>query len=361
LPLIISFFIFLHPAYALEFNDATFPELATSARGLAMGNAFIARVDDAASAFYNPAGLGTVRGGHFHLTNMHLESNKDWLRLTTGGKAFDAASNFAQGFNLDGMRELLKDDPGKVAHTRFHFTPNLLFRYFTAGYLLSHQTKATVRKETPTVFEYARRVDHGPYAALNVSLFGGVLKFGGMGIFLNRKEAIGSAPADETLELTDENYNKGQAILFNGGARLTLPVTFLPTLAVVKHNMSDTAFTAQSTTAPESIKSTTDVGLSITPQIGSMVRLHLEANLKDVTGEYADVATSRKVLFGMEFDFARTMFLRLGHGDGFGSVGVGFRSRKVEFDLTTYAVDASPSGFRGQEDRRFVISISSGF
>jgi len=71
------------PVQAIGFNDATFPELATSARALAMGNAFIAKVDDASSAFYNPAGLGTVRLGHFHLLNLHLETNKDWLNLTS--------------------------------------------------------------------------------------------------------------------------------------------------------------------------------------------------------------------------------------------------------------------------------------
>ena len=46
----------------IPFEDAIFPELAVSARAQAMGNAFIARTDDSAAAFYNPAGLGSVRG-----------------------------------------------------------------------------------------------------------------------------------------------------------------------------------------------------------------------------------------------------------------------------------------------------------
>ena len=46
---------------ALDFEDHSFPELVTSARALAMGNAYICKVDDSWSAFYNPAGLGTVR------------------------------------------------------------------------------------------------------------------------------------------------------------------------------------------------------------------------------------------------------------------------------------------------------------
>ena len=65
-------------AFALiDFEDAIFPELAPAARALAMGNAYICKVDDAASSFYNPAGLGTVRNTHFHITNFTIETNKD--------------------------------------------------------------------------------------------------------------------------------------------------------------------------------------------------------------------------------------------------------------------------------------------
>jgi hypothetical protein len=62
----------------------------------------------------------------------------------------------------------------------------------------------------------------------------------------------------------------------------------------------------------------------------------------------------------MELDIARTFFLRMGYGDGFGSGGIGIRTQKFILDLTTYAVDKSESSFRGNEDRRFVFSISSG-
>ena len=62
----------------------------------------------------------------------------------------------------------------------------------------------------------------------------------------------------------------------------------------------------------------------------------------------------------MEFDIARTFFFRFGYGDGFGSGGVGLKTKALEFDLTTYAVDAGP-GFRDKEDRRFSLTLSSGF
>jgi hypothetical protein len=60
-------------------------------------------------------------------------------------------------------------------------------------------------------------------------------------------------------------------------------------------------------------------------------------------------------------DFSRIFFFRLGYGDGFGSAGLGVKSKRLEFDITTYAVDTTASAYRGKEDRRFALSVSSGF
>ena len=90
-----------------------------------------------------------------------------------------------------------------------------------------------------------------------------------------------------------------------------------------------------------------------------MTRLHMELNFKDLNNAY-DTAAQRRVGAGMELDFNRRIFLRVGYGDGWGSGGIGVRSRTFIFDFTTYAVDRSLDGFRKDEDRRFVLSLSSG-
>jgi len=348
---------------AVDFRDAIYPEFATSARALGMGNAYIAKTDDASSAFYNPAGLGTVRKGHFHLSNLHLEVNKDWIDLGTGGNVTDAFSNFTKGFSLDGTRNLLKDHPGKFSHSRFHFMPNITARYVTLGYLYSMQTRAAYGTQENALFEYAKRTDHGPYLGLNISMFGGIFKFGATGTYLTRTETFGESDIDTTLELEDNDYKKGSAFILTTGAKLTFPIYALPTLAVKVNNSSAQEFNIASGYggAPDKVRSSIDLGFSLTPQIGKTTRIHWEINYKDATGKYDNVATSRKYGVGMEIDFRRTIFLRLGYADGFGSGGLGIKTRKLEFDLTTYAVDLTDSAFRGDEDRRFVMSISSGF
>lgn len=349
---------------AIEFEDAIFPELATSARALAMGNAYVAKADDSSAVFYNPAGLGTVRYPHLHLSNFHLELNKGWIDSSGGGKASDVPTNLTKGFSLEGQRELLKNNPGLISHSRLHAIPNFTARYFSMGYLFSKRIRSTVTdSNSATGFEYADRLDHGPYAALNISLFGGVFKAGVSGIMLSRSEAFGSVNPQVVLEVPDSQYKKGTGFIITGGAKLTLPITFLPTFAATMHNMGDKGFTmgVRDGGEPAQIKPAVDVGFSITPQIGQSTRIHLEVNYKDLNKEYPSISSTRKLLLGMELDFSRTFFMRFGYGDGFGSAGLGIKHKKLEFDLTTYAVDTTSASYRGEEDRRFAISFSSGF
>ena len=363
--LILSTFFFstLSWGASLGFEDAVFPELATSGRALAMGNAFISKVDDSLSAFYNPAGLGTVRHPHLHLSNFHLESNKGWMNAGASGSVLDALTNFPKTFSLDGTRELLLKHPDTLTHARVQFMPNFTTRYFTMGYLINKVNRGYMGADTTSTgtYEYASRLDYGPYAGLNLSMFGGVFKIGASVIYLSRNEAVGTATPTATLDLQDNDYKKGRAFITTAGTKLTLPVSALPTFSITMHNAAGAKFSGRAGGAPDKIKSSVDLGFSLTPQIGNVVRLHFEVDYKDVTGLYSDVGFSRKLLAGMEFDIARTMFVRFGYGDGFGSAGLGIKSRRLEFDLTTYAVDTTASAFRGREDRRFAMTLSSGF
>ena len=341
-------------------EDATYPELGVSGRALAMGNAYIAKVDDSAAAFYNPAGLGTVRYGHLHLSNFHMETNKGWLDLSTGGSFTSGFGNFFKGFSLEGQRELLLKNRNTTTHTRFGLMPNFTTRYFTFGYLVAQRTKARLHVDFGDDFEYAKRRDHGPYAGMNISLFGGILKFGASAILLQRKEIKGVQDENLSANFEDGDHKKGAAVIATVGTRLTLPLSGLPTFAAVLRNAGSQKFSKRAAGAPDKIRQTVDVGFSLTPQIGKVVRMHLEINYKDLSDKYG-VATKRRLMGGMEIDIARTFFFRLGVGDAFGSAGIGVRSRRLEFDLTTYAIDNAPAALRGYEDRRFAMTLSSGF
>ena len=346
----------------VEFADAIYPELVTSGRAMAMGNAYISSVNDSASAFYNPAGLGSIRSTRLHLSNFHVETNKGWVRAATDGSLLDLFGNFFKGFSTEGTRELLLNRKGVVSYSRFHAMPNFVTRYLTAGYIFSKKSLAYIGKTANAPFEYASRLDHGPYAAFNLSMMGGVLKVGGTVIYLNRTETSGTAAQDVKFDLKDKEYMKGAMLQFTGGVKLTLPIMYLPTFSATIHNAFDKDYTATTgyAGAPEKTKRTIDAGVSLTPQIGKTTRIRVEANYKDLTTQYEDVANLRRITFGIEFSFNRLMFLRFGYGDGFGSAGVGLKTQRLEFDLSTYAVDQSTSDFRGEEDRRFSLTMSVG-
>lgn len=349
----------------LEFEDASSPELVTSARALAMGNAYMSKVDDSWSAFYNPAGLGTVRGVQFHLGNVHLETNNGFLDITGGsGNFLDSTGDYSTAFEPDGLRALHADSPGRISHARINLFPNITFRGFTLGYMYSQQNRARLR-DIDGDFEIAERTDSGPVMALNLSLFGGIVKIGATGILLTRSQLQKDFTSVETTNI-DKNvdYRKGQMTHVTAGLRVTLPVYMLPTLSAVYRNSSNGSFYNQELGgAPDDIPQTLDLGMSIEPIAARNLRMHFEINYKDFNDEYDTVATNRKLLGGMEIGWQRTFFFRLGFGDGWGSGGLGVRNEEFTFDLTTYAIEASEDekAYREDEDRRYILSFSSGF
>ena len=345
----------------LDFEDHAFPEFVTSARALAMGNAYINRVDDAWSAFYNPAGLGTVRKPQFHLANVHFEASNKLLNIISQGPATDIPGNYADTFDAEELRSVLAKDQGKLTHSRMQAFPNFTVRGMTIGYLFSQRNRAIINDDVANNLEIAERRDHGPVFALNASLFGGVFKIGASGTYLNRRDLYKSIAPTGSTKIEDSDYKSGRSLQLTAGARLTLPLVLIPTFSAVLRNATANDFEgSKSGGLPDEIEQTVDFGFSITPQIGKKIRLHMEANLKDAMDAY-DTDYKRRLAAGVEIDFNRRIFLRGGWGDGFGSGGIGVRSRTFIFDLTTYAVDRSLEGFREEEDRRWALSLSSGF
>jgi hypothetical protein len=349
-------------AYAkLDFEDHAFPEFVTSARALAMGNAYICKVDDSYSAFYNPAGLGTVRGAQFHLLNAQVEGSSGLFNVIGDGAATQAPGKYQETFDPNKLRSKLLTHQGKLVESRIGTFPNITVKGLTLGYLYSQRNLGIINNDTANNFEVAQRKDQGPVMALNGGLFGGVFKFGASAVYLARQELNKSFAPNQQVAVTGNDYRSGKSLQLTLGGKLTFPVSMLPTLAAVLRNASQKGFEAAANGGlPSSIKQTLDVGFSITPQIGQITRLHLEANLKDMNNSYhTDV--KRRMAAGMELDFNRRIFFRVGWGDGWGSGGIGVRNRVFQLDLTTYAVDRSLDGFRKLEDRRFMLSISSGF
>ncbi len=348
---------------SLSFEDGLFPELVVSARAMAMGNAFISKVDDESSPFYNPAGLGTFRKWSLSLSNVYAETNKAMAQTMTEGDG-DAtwAEKVNDSFDIDGLRKLHLDNPGNVSHSRIAFAPNFTTRFFSAGYFYSRRSRGYLGTESTSQFEFADRRDHGPYAAVNLSLFGGVIKVGATGFYLLRKVKEGTVDKDTEVVIGPEQRKNGRMFLGTIGGKITLPVYALPTFSATIHNAGNQDFTQMSDSqyAPQRIKQNVVLGFSLTPQIGNTTRIHLEGNFRDAGNRYDNLETSDRLSGGIEFDFFRTVFFRGGYIGGHGAGGLGVRIRNFRLELSSYAVDVDTRDFEDRTDRRFAFTISGG-
>ncbi len=358
----ILFGVTLQTAVAkLDFEDHAFPEFVTSARALAMGNAYLNKADDSWAAFYNPAGLGSVRKAQFHLFNAHMEASSGLLDVIGNGPAYKVPGNWLNSFNMEDFREKLSEKKGTLTHSRFNIFPNITVRGLTLGYMFSQRNRAIVNNDADNKFEVAERQDQGPVMSLTASLFGGVFKVGATAVYLTRRDLYKAFDPADTIVINNSDYKKGRGLQVTASAKLTLPIALLPTFSGVLRNSTNNDFEGETMGgSPDRIKQTVDVGFSLTPQIGNQTRIHFEANLKDASDSYA-TDFKRRMAAGVELDFNRRIFLRGGFGDGWGSGGIGVRNDQFILDLTTYAVDRSLEGFREEEDRRWVASLSMGF
>ncbi|MGK0366887.1 MAG: hypothetical protein ACI9QD_000017 [Thermoproteota archaeon] len=345
---------------AITFEDGSFPELITSARALAMGNAFISKTDDAWATFYNPAGLGTVRKVSTRF-NMHMELNKGFMDVTSGDSWSDVPGNLVDALTVSGVRSLLAAKPGNVVHTRLNLYPNITGRHFSAGFMYSQRNRAYLASTTSNL-EVVERRDYGPVGAFNLSLFGGIVKIGSSLVWLVRKDLEKEITPSGSSTVTDAEYGTGTMLYYTVGLKITAPFWGLPTLSAVVRNASEDTFTQAGSggDAPDDVARTVDIGVSFTPQIGRAARFHFEVNAKDVSNK-SNTDDSRRLTAGFEFDYKRVMYVRFGWGDGFGSFGLGVRSKHITMDMSTYAVDTTSGAYRGNEDRRFVLSVSSGY
>jgi len=347
-------------AETIAFEDPIFPELVLSPRALAMGNAYLARVDDASAAFYNPAGLGSIRDPLFSISNFMLEANQDWFSIEGQGRDSKTLQRLKNGFDVNGIREMLLYNPGKRMHQRFQVMPNVTMRYLSFGYFFSKVVWGAVGTEHTDYYLFATRRDHGPYLASNLSLGGGIFKIGLSVQYLFRQEAMGSINPNQEVDL--DLYNaEGASLVINGGAKLTLPIAWLPTLAVAWHNIGGTTFVQKGANYLRTIRETIDVGLGVTPLLSHETRLHLEVNYKDIRPQYRALNNMRKLLAGIEFDIHRVLYLRLGYGDGYMSGGFGLKTREMSFDLTAYQVNTTfNDSYDGPEDKRIALGVSWG-
>ena len=71
----------------------------------------------------------------------------------------DVAQNVVDAFSLDGMRELLVDNPGKFSHESVSFVPNFTTRFLVWVTFLISKQDLILGEASTDQFEFADRTD----------------------------------------------------------------------------------------------------------------------------------------------------------------------------------------------------------
>ncbi|NUM88743.1 MAG: CHAT domain-containing protein, partial [Bdellovibrionales bacterium] len=108
------------------------------------------------------------------------------------------------------------------------------------------------------------------------------------------------------------------------------------------------------------IPMTMDGGFSLSPKISQRSTMTVGLEYRDAT-DTSKTPTLRKVNFGVEINSNKFFQARFGASRGYWTAGLGFTGKSGSLEFGSWADEASKTGFRQVEDRRFTMGYGGRF
>lgn len=310
----------IHQALAAG-DDAVPGSRYMSARGSALGDAFLPLGDDGPAAlFYNPAVAAKIRSTQAEPLNFSMQANggfTDALGLDSY-KVYSLSSNLSQ----------LQATPGAYQGGGVSLLPSFYGKGFAIGILMQDIFEGS--SDASGNATYRSLYQFIPAASYGVRLAGGIVRLGYSVQWVN--EAVGniSVPAGTTPLGYNQNLLQGSGISQMAGFALTLPVAYLPQFDLVARNIGGTTYSMpsivpiaqNSTGAPATEPMSVDASFSLQPKIDSGVYANFVLELRDVT-DTSNIATAGRLATGLELSIRDFFYLRCGWGGWLSSRGRG--------------------------------------
>jgi hypothetical protein len=358
----LSFFVFFHliiwaaQTVAVEAREDAVPgSRYTSARGAAMGDAFLPLADDASALFYNPADITKVRKTGLELMNLSIYGDPGYFSGMS-------ATNFFKIPSLSSYQSVLASNPGQMAGVGASFLPAFFTRGFGFGLLTQTQLSATVNPGG--AIHYRSLYQLIPTAGFGIRLAEGIVRLGYSIQFVN--EALGdvTVPSGTSPLGYNRGLSQGSALSHQLGATLTMPWTYLPALSIVARNVGGTHYNSTSliqfspnpTGAPPTDPMSLDASLSCQNKLGYGSYFNFVGELRDFTDE-SGISILGRAAIGTEYSFRDQFFLRAGWGSGYPSAGIGLRQGKGELSLTWYSEELGQS-YHSLRDQRYMVQYT---
>jgi hypothetical protein len=327
-------------------------------RGLGMGGAAIATVNDETALLVNPAALGKLRDYYITVFDPELEGGSnsqkvigtDVMGVMDPQKALDHSNKF----------------PDTHMHEKAQFFPSLVLPNFGFGAFARWQVDAEVNSATGKfTYDYTR--DYAAVFGFDFKIWDGIIKLGTTARVIDRLQVMRD-DLDPTSTALDWRTmaGSGMGVAGDAGLMITLPVAWLPTLAGVYRDIGRTSYTwragsfSDTTLRPDSAPETIDAALSISPILGKRMRAVVTAQVDDVKTLSQETDKMRRVHAGFELNYADALFLRGGYNQHYWTAGVELAIINYQFQAASYGEDIGTPG-SPKEDRRYVAKFAFRF
>jgi hypothetical protein len=321
-----------------------------------MGGVLIEQADDAASSlFYNPAGIGKIRGFQFEPLNVQLQLDDGFVgALGTDSIKFPTFADYKASISAN---------PGAYQGASLGVIPTIAFRGFALG-VLYHQSAAGILEDDGTFTVRGHR-ELVPAAGFAFRLASGIVRVGYSVQYISKTEGEESGIDSASTRDWHEGFAEGAGLSHNAGVALTLPWNYSPSLNLVARNIGGLKFTGSplmalatdSSGTPLDVPATYDLAYGMHFKLGGGGAIHVATEYRDITSASGAALLSRLAL-GLEVDIAAKLLLRGGVGAGRPSFGAGIRGKMSEWSLTRYTEDWGP-GFLESGDSRWVLEFKA--
>jgi hypothetical protein len=319
-----------------------------------MGGTKAAVTSDDTSVFRNPANLGSFRGAY----------------VTAFDPEFEVSSHFSSQYStattdVAKVKDLLLLNPDKYYHAKIQMTPSFSVRNIGFGLIYKNEISALMNT-AGTAMDTIYHNDLGAVFGANYSLFDGRIKFGASVKMINRIE-VDNVVLDPTASVDMATIgSEGTGLGTDLGLILQAPIVYLPTLAIVAHDVGGTKFTSGSgmrlvtATRPQEVKQTVDIGLSIQPIHSKGTRSVFSIEYTDVTDARLEAFQNKRIHAGFEYSWNDIFYLRAGMNQNYWTAGIEIASERMSWQITSYGEEVGTETL-SREDRRYSTRIALRF
>ena len=362
---ILSFVFFAYFSFLSPVSSEEKKEFFNEVRGLGMGGARVATVNDATAILVNPAALGKIREPVLNAVDPEISLNGETPSIIN--------FHLIRSFNLKEILKEMKKRKGNIFHQKLQIFPSFAFTNFGLGILAKYELNEEILENskksnsTPNHDLFLSYVNDLAFATgFSLRFLDGRLKVGGSLRFVNRVEIHDHLNSDE-VELTVSSLaREGFGIGKDIGMIFSLPWIYLPSVSAVWRDALDTQYDFlegffygrdEEARKPRKTRQSLDVGVALFPILANRKSLTFSAEFRDVfnasrsQNDKKDIF--RKLHIGTELNVNDTFFLRLGMHQRYWAAGFEFNQTLFQWQFSTYGEEVGTKD-KNFVDRRFV-------